>query len=668
MPQDKNILFAFKFPIFIFHNVRVLFYTIMKSFWYALVFLFIILLPSCSNSSNYRHNANNGQIDLSDWDFEQDGMAALNGTWEFYWGRLYTPLDFRSDSLKSKPYYLKVPGLWNSLNLPASGFGTYRLIVKLKEPYHSLGIRIPDISSSYSFWINNELVATNGRVSHDPTEIIPELNPQVKIFTIDSQQVELVVQVANNFHHKAGIWESLWIGTPGQVIALRERSLMLSVFFAGTVFILFIYNLWIYLFRKNEKAALWFGILCFIVLIRTFQINDRIINIIFPALSQDLRYRFEYLVIFCLIPVTFTLYYYYLFEISKLKGILKLICGMSVLTGLFILFAPTPLYTSLTLVFQVILYSIFIYFFILTFNQVAGKKKGARLLMLSWVVILVCGLNDILYLNLVINTTQVSHYGFFIFLLTQAYILAYKLAGAFQKVEDLTVNLEVKVAHRTHELEEEKKKSDNLLLNILPEEVAEELKQKGHTDAKTFSMVTVMFTDFKDFTRVSERVSGELLVSEINHCFSAFDEIVEKYNIEKIKTVGDAYICAGGLPVLSFTHAEDIVNAAIEMRDYMMARRKEKEARGEISFEIRLGVHTGPVVAGVVGTKKFAYDIWGDTVNIAARMESGSEAGKVNISGATWQLVKDKFNCLYRGKIQAKNKGEIDMYFVERKD
>jgi adenylate cyclase len=217
-----------------------------------------------------------------------------------------------------------------------------------------------------------------------------------------------------------------------------------------------------------------------------------------------------------------------------------------------------------------------------------------------------------------------------------------------------------------NKINKEKKRSDELLLNILPDEVANEIKQSGRSQPKTFSMVTVMFTDFVDFTRVSQNISAELLVAELDHCFSAFDKIVQKYKIEKIKTVGDAYLCASGLPISNFTHAPDMVDAAIEIRNFMLQRKKEKEAKGETPFQIRIGIHTGPVVAGIVGVKKYAYDIWGDTVNVAARMEQNSEAGKINMSGSTYELVKDKFKCDHRGKIQAKNKGEIDMYFVER--
>jgi len=210
-----------------------------------------------------------------------------------------------------------------------------------------------------------------------------------------------------------------------------------------------------------------------------------------------------------------------------------------------------------------------------------------------------------------------------------------------------------------------KRQSDELLLNILPSEVAEELKAKGSADAKQFDEVTVMFTDFKNFTQISEKLSPTELVAEIDYCFKEFDTIVSKHNIEKIKTIGDSYMCAGGLPVANKTHPSDVVSAGLEIQQFISERFRRSMEEGKERLEIRIGIHTGPVVAGIVGVKKFAYDIWGDTVNIASRMESSSEAGKVNISGTTCELVKDKFNCSYRGKIPAKNKGEIDMYFVE---
>ena len=223
----------------------------------------------------------------------------------------------------------------------------------------------------------------------------------------------------------------------------------------------------------------------------------------------------------------------------------------------------------------------------------------------------------------------------------------------------------VLVFYQKNKIAKEKKRSDLLLLNILPAETAEELKNTGTTKAKDFSEVTVLFTDFKNFTSISERLTAQQIVNEINFCYSAFDNIMTKYGIEKIKTIGDSYMCAGGLPVANTTNAMDTVRAAIDIRDFILLENQKRMADGKPFFEIRIGCHTGPVVAGIVGLKKFAYDIWGDTVNIASRMESSGEPGKINISGTTYELIKDKFNCTYRGKIEAKNKGEVQMYFVE---
>jgi adenylate cyclase len=217
-----------------------------------------------------------------------------------------------------------------------------------------------------------------------------------------------------------------------------------------------------------------------------------------------------------------------------------------------------------------------------------------------------------------------------------------------------------------NKIAKEKKRSDELLLNILPEETAEELKATGTAKAKSFDLVTVMFTDFKNFTQASEKLSAEELVAEINECYSEFDRIITSYGLEKIKTIGDSYMCAGGLPVPSLTHAEDIVKAGLEMQAFIEKNKAKRIALDQPFFELRLGIHTGPVVAGIVGIKKFAYDIWGDTVNTASRMESSGEIGKVNISEFTYEIIKDKFECVHRGKIKAKNKGEIDMYFVNR--
>jgi class 3 adenylate cyclase len=219
-------------------------------------------------------------------------------------------------------------------------------------------------------------------------------------------------------------------------------------------------------------------------------------------------------------------------------------------------------------------------------------------------------------------------------------------------------------------VEMEKSRSEELLLNILPAEVAEELKKNGRSQARRFERITVIFSDFKSFTQFSANISAEELVDELHASFKAFDAIMGKYGIEKIKTIGDSYMAASGMGTDEVTAVENAICAALEMQEFIIQRKKEKEASGEPSFEMRIGIHTGPVVAGIVGVRKFAYDIWGDTVNTASRMESSGEPGKVNISKVTFDIVKDdkRFKFTHRGLVMAKGKGEMEMYFAGYSD
>ncbi len=214
-------------------------------------------------------------------------------------------------------------------------------------------------------------------------------------------------------------------------------------------------------------------------------------------------------------------------------------------------------------------------------------------------------------------------------------------------------------------IEDERDRSDNLLLNILPEETAAELKKNGIVKAKKYDSVTVLFTDFKGFTNYSEKLSPEALVETVSFYFLKFDAIIEKYGLEKIKTIGDAYMCAGGLHGNTEDHAKRMVLAALEIVAFIDETKKDVSV-SKLTLEIRIGINTGPVVAGVVGTKKFAYDIWGDTVNVASRMETMSEPGKINIGENTYELIKNDFECEYRGEIAVKNRGKLKMYFVNK--
>lgn len=247
----------------------------------------------------------------------------------------------------------------------------------------------------------------------------------------------------------------------------------------------------------------------------------------------------------------------------------------------------------------------------------------------------------------------------FIFLLVVA-IYQYLRLHFFNKQQ----MLEQVINKKTEDLIAEKEKTDALLANILPKNTADELMLTGKATKVKYNFVTVLFSDIQGFTQIAEEMNPEVLIDELDKFFFHFDSVVEKYRIEKIKTIGDAYMCAGGIPEKNRTNPIEVILAALEMQEYMEKLKELSLIQGMKYWDIRIGIHTGTVIAGVVGHKKLSYDIWGDTVNTASRMESSGEAGKVNISGTTYEFVKDFFICEHRGRMPVKYKGELDMYFV----
>jgi len=284
--------------------------------------------------------------------------------------------------------------------------------------------------------------------------------------------------------------------------------------------------------------------------------------------------------------------------------------------------------------------------------------KEAGVLLLSSVLILTGGITYGLSLMGFFTTVEIFLNSFKIGAIAFSGNLLYGLFDRISTIQQEKIQFRV-----------EREKSDELLFNVLPEEVAMELREKGQFEAREFENISVLFTDFKDFTATASHMSPHELVHEINDCFIAFDKMAEKYGVEKIKTIGDSYMAAAGLTGDQTQQCANLVHMALEMQQYMQKRKRELMRKGKPAFDMRAGIHTGPVVAGIVGEKKFQYDIWGDTVNTASRMESNGEPGKVNISRQTYELISDSttFSFEKRPNRQAKGKGEVEMWFVEYK-
>lgn len=237
-----------------------------------------------------------------------------------------------------------------------------------------------------------------------------------------------------------------------------------------------------------------------------------------------------------------------------------------------------------------------------------------------------------------------------------------------QLVEDLRATnegLEEKVILRTLELHSEKERAHRLLLNILPQETANELMRRGKVRPRRHPEVTILFMDIVGFTEFTERFDAEDLVEELDYYYKVFDTIFGKHRVEKIKTIGDAYLAVCGVPLPQERHAHQMIEAAREVISFLDAEYEQRTRAGRPAFRVRVGIHSGAVITGVVGYSKFLYDVWGDDVNVAARIESTGAPGQINVSESTYLLTRGEYNYHHRGKVAAKSKGELDMYFLE---
>ncbi len=660
-------------------------------FFFA-IFVILALLFSCGNPQKNKPipKAVNGVLDLRGWDFEKEETIKLDGDWEFYWKQFYSYNDFKNNQIIASNY-IQVPRSWNGYEwnkekLGAEGYATYRLKVFLDKKYKNLSFKFLDEGTSFNAFLNERLILSSGIVSANPEEASPRSRPQTVDFQTDLTEFELIVHISNFANNRGGFWQSIALGSIESIHSVRNKSVAMDLLVAGCLLMMGIYHLGLFSLRKKDKSTFWFGMFCLMFVLRTLITGEKYLIYLYPSLPFYLTVRLEYMSFYFQIPI-FVLFLHSLFpdELNK-----KMLYAIQIIAYPFCLFCFSPsfrfLSSTLTIV-QIITAIVASYSVYVNIVSILHGRLGARTFLVGFLIFFISLVNDILYNRNIVNTAYISTHGFLAFIFSQSFVLSMRFSKSFATSEALAVNLEksnqellklkenleIKVIERTKELQQakeiveiEKEKSEKLLLNILPEEVADELKLKGEVKPVYFESISVMFTDFKGFTQIAEGLSAENLIKELDACFTQFDKIAHQYRLEKLKTIGDSYMCAGGIPRVNTTHATDCCLAAIEIQGFIDLLRTMKKLKNIPYWELRLGIHTGPVMAGVVGEKKFAYDVWGDTVNIASRMESSGTPGRINISYATYEAVKDKFECEYRGKVNAKNKGDIDMYYLNR--
>jgi class 3 adenylate cyclase len=677
---------------------------ILKSFSLAVILL--SFFTSCNYDSSDNPSAVKGVMDLNHYFLSHSSNIYLDGEWCFYPDRLLMPEEIK-DSLPSE--IISVPGLWKK-NILQSDIktGTYRLLIVNHGLSPVFSIRNHQIFSAFKLFLNGEEILMNGKVASARGDEIPCYKPRTISVYANSDTLELVLQVSNHHYNSGGIAESFIIGNSENLLRNNMARSGIDFFLTGSLLIMAIYYLSLFFVMKKEQSSLYFSIFIFLSILRILVSGQRLLLFVFPDLPWTLMLRLEY-GSFYLAPVFFILFFNAIFREEIKIYVVNLVLLVSGLFTFSVLITPVKIFSAVLPFYQVYIGILAVFMIYWLWKARINSKEGAFALLIGIIILFLTLLHDMVFAMGNIRGGELFPAGIFIFILCQSYVLSVKFSAINRENQKLweendykNQHLERLVKDRTRELEEqkdllqkanieleqkrqsvedqreimeeinemlekEKKRTDQLLLNVLPRHIADELRIFGKSLAHSYPQVSVLFVDFVRFSDLTENLKPSSLLEELHFYFAGFDDIARKYNLEKIKTIGDAYMCAGGLHENpSALDVRNTVLAALEISMFIQSHKEEKLNLGDPWFDCRIGIHTGPVIAGVVGKSKFAFDIWGSTVNVAKRMEAACEPGKVNISEFTYQYIKNDFKCYSRGIISMKHKKNMQMFFVEK--
>lgn len=654
------------------------------------IIMFIICLASCKPGQVTKNhiNAVNGILDLSGKDIYNSGIYFLDGQWEFFYDKFLNEKGF--DTLTSRTY-IRVPGVWNKTpwldkKLPGTGHASYRLKLFIKHRNSPLSLKIPDQATSYRLYVDDSLIASAGKAGIEKKSSKPEYRQKIITFTPLKDTFSIILQVSNFHFWKGGIFHSILMGSQQNIFKVREFNLTFEYFLAGALFLLFFYLFGLYLYRKKEKTALYFSLFSVLAVFRILSTGELFITELIPGLSWEGLVKIDLLSYYLIGPVA-GMYFHCLFKKEFSLKVINVFTILGIAFSLVTVFFPASIHSHLVRISFVISLTMVLYVIYGSFMAVLHKRQNSLVLFFGTMAFVLTAVNDILYNSYIINTLYMLPVGLLILFLLHALMLARKFSTSFNEVEDLSyelyqhkIDLEGKVVQRTQEIEKEKQTSEKLLLNVLPVSIASRLKTGETPIADLFDEASVIFIDIVDFTKFSSTENPKKIVEVLNSLFSSFDKILAKYNIEKIKTIGDCYMAAAGIPEPRPDHLFAITNLALEIL--------EANENGRLSygadFQFRIGLDAGEVIAGVIGEQKFAYDLWGDVVNMASRMENHGVGGKVQCSERFMNLMQKAlqenskngilrqnnwkykdFLFIERGKIEVKGKGLMQTWFME---
>jgi class 3 adenylate cyclase len=566
--------------------------------------------------------------------------------------------------------------MWNDhlhlgRKIPALGSASYRLKVLLPARDEKLALYLSDKLSSYSLFVGDSLIASVGVPGKTEETTVPKFLPQV--VSLDSHTDTLILTYwISNFHYwKGGQAISSSLGTESEIRRSYENRFAMDCVTAGGMLFFAISISFFFVFRRKDRFILHFTILYLMAALRCGSTNERILLRLLPSLSWDLLIRIEYLSLF--IALAFLIIFLRSIWSHNLPKAILLGVLVYVLMNSVVCIATPPLVFSRLMPYnQWIIVAALIYLIYLGIKAVRQKLIGGIPFVSVMAVFSVFVIVDALYLRSIIDVRPPTDSAFLLMMVFMTVIIARRYSHAFQRVENIATELEETVRIRTRELHAEKEKSDRLLRNILPESIARRLKDGETAIADHFTEASIVFIDIADFTSLSARKDPRHTVEVLNAVFTIMDKISAGYGIEKIKTIGDCYMAAAGIPVPRSDHAQVIARMALDVREAM--RRYRTDDGDEIRF--RIGLDCGPIVAGVIGEQKFIYDLWGDAVNTASRMQESGEVDKIQIterfmeflSHSTSEESSSAFRFTKRGVVEIKGKGTMRTWWLEQNE
>ena len=652
------------------------YYDLFKFRIWLILFIIVFLNVSCSNSTIKKPPlAKKGFLDLSNWDFNTDGNVPLNGEWEFVFSKFLHSADFDSFPVKT---YIPVPGTWkgkswNNKKLPAFGYASYRLKIRINDKMKSrMGIHSCKQGTSYRCYVNDSLLIVAGVPGKSAKTYSPAYLVSTEYFSPGNDTITIVYHISNFDYRKGGLWQTVTIGEAKHIFLLNRYNLLTDTFLAGFLILFAFIFLCFYFFRNSEKASLYFGIGSLVMLMRMIVTHEQLITQLFPGFNWEIMVKFEIIPMFLgpwmilrnvvgvILKKDISLVIYKIFDV------ILIICS------LVIILTNARINSYLVLPGQIYM----VVLSVLILVQLAGslrKNEGAWILLIGLLCYFITIVTEILYFTYVIYWYVPVVFGLIICCFSQALLISRMFSVAMIRIENFAGELEHTVKIRTEELRIEKDKADKLLLNVLPEAIAHRLKEGETIIADQYKEASVIFIDIVDFTKISDKADPEDLLFLLNDIFTCFDKISAKYGLEKIKTIGDCYMAASGIPVPDPYHLEAAVKMALEvmkvMEDFVYYPQKSDLTGESWKIQFRIGLNCGPVIAGVIGEQKFIYDLWGDMVNTASRMETYGEIDKIQCTKNVVDILSASAAELgitfkERGEIEVKGKGKMRTWFI----